>query len=286
MTAEILQIPPEDYHAAKALSNSGITHLLDCPARFRAWQDGELGEGQTEAMLIGSAAHCMALEPGQFMRRYHVAAHSGVTAAGKAERKAAADSGLAVLTARQYEEIVPTMNALFRHKKLARLLESLTARREVSIFWDETVNGQVVPCKARLDLIDDVPKFGTVVLDLKFSRSAAPAEFARAIYQRGYHRQGWWYRRALHRAGLEARAFILAAVEKTPPYLVATFELDAQAIELGGRACLEALQTYADCARSGAWPGYPEDIITIDFDNFIYRKEAANDHREFDQLAD
>lgn len=52
----------EAYHAVKALSNSGISRLLQTPAHFKAWRDGE-AQKQTEAMAFGQMFH-LKLWPG------------------------------------------------------------------------------------------------------------------------------------------------------------------------------------------------------------------------------
>ena len=276
MEAEIRHISPEEYHSSKALSNSGIAKLLDCPARFKAWLDGDMDE-QTEAMLIGSAFHCMALEPEKFSSRYHVMEKSGATKVGKDEKSSAEAAGQIILARRQYEEIVPLMNGLRRHKMIGRLLADPSSNKEVSIFWEEALDGEIIPCKARLDLVALVRPLGHLIVDLKSMSDAAPVRLPKIINDRGYHRQAWWYMRALFRAGLEPRAFLLAAVEKKPPYLAALIGVEEPAIEKGGRECLEAMRLYADCSRTGIWPGYPEEIIKIDLPEWIYRKEQSNE---------
>lgn len=276
MIAEILNMPAAEYHARKALSNTGITKLLDCPARFKLWLDGEQDD-QTEAMLIGSAFHCLVLEPNEFLSRYHVAKHPGNTSLGKEERSAAIAECRAVLTQNQYTEVEALANGIRRHKGISRLLSEKKRRTEASIFWDEELNGVTIPCKARLDLVLDWPDFGILILDLKSMKSLSPSTLPRTLMDRGYYRQGWWYMRALVKAGIDPRGFYLAAVEKSPPWMAALIEPESAAIEQGGRECVKALQSYADCAKSGTWPGYPETVIKVDLPDWFYRKEMNNE---------
>ena len=56
---------------------------------------------------------------------------------------------------------------------MGRLLK-YTVHREVSIYWEEERKGVVFPCKARLDIISDVPGYGLLVCDLKSAASAHP----------------------------------------------------------------------------------------------------------------
>lgn len=277
MTIQFVNMPAAEYHAVKALSNSGISKLLDIPAKFKAWLDGETDE-QTEAMLIGSAFHCMALEPEQFKARYHVMENSGATKAGKDEKALAAAEGKTIITRRQYEEAVPLVNALHRHGMIHRLITDSSSIKEYSLFWEEEIDGVTIPCKARPDDVTSVERFGHIILDLKSMQNAAPASQPKTILDRGYHRQAWWYMRGLYRAaGIEAKGFYLAAVEKSPPWLPALVEVESAAIEQGGRECLKAMRLYAECTKSGHWPGYPETVIKVDLPDWFYRKEMNNE---------
>ena len=280
MTAQILQIPPGEYHDTEAASNSGLTTLLDCPAKFKAGLDGQADE-QTEAMLIGSAFHCLALEPDQFGSRYHIMENSGNSSAAKKEKADALEAGKEILTRAQYEKVSVLIPGLRSHKTISLFLDHPLARKEISIFWEEELDGVVIPCKARPDLVV-TSRQGALILDLKSINSANPATLPKTIYDRGYHRQAWWYMRALVKAELNPSGFYLGMVEKTPPYLPALVQIDNNAIEQGGRECLRAMGIYVDCVRSGSWPGYSEKVITIDLPDWIYRKEQNNEtHGQF-----
>ena len=281
MTAQILNIPPEEYHARKALSNTGISKLLDCPAKFKAWLDGGQDE-QTEAMLIGSAFHCLALEPGRFRVSYHVMVNSGTTKAANDERAQARQEGKTILNKDQSALVTSLAAGLMKHKVIAKRLNSHTAQKELSIFWTEEVDGFSIPCKARLDLFDYIDRFGTVGIDLKSMQNAAPASLSKTINDRGYHRQAWWYLRALNQAGHFPAGFFLATVEKSAPYLASFIRIKDEAIEKGGRECAQALTLFSECAKANHWPGYSQEIIEVDLPDWIYRKEMNNEtHGQF-----
>ena len=63
-------MPAADYHAAKALSKSGLDQFRKSPAHFRAWQDGRTKNETSPALEFGSAAHCAVLEPERFVITY------------------------------------------------------------------------------------------------------------------------------------------------------------------------------------------------------------------------
>lgn len=280
MVAQILDISPAEYHARKAVSNTGIGKLLERLAKFKAWFDGQTDE-QTEAMLIGSVFHCLGLEPDEFGSRYHVMENSGNSAAARKERTDALGEGLQVLTRSQHEAAAVLIPGLRGHKTIALFLDHPTARKEASIFWEEEIDGITVPCKARLDLFV-TPGQHSLILDLKSVNSAALTNPSKMLLDRGYHRQGWWYMRALFQAGLNPSGFYLGAVEKSPPYEAALIEVEAAAIEQGGRECLKALTDYAACTRAGHWPGYSDEVIKADLPDWFYRKEMRNEtHGQF-----
>lgn len=260
---------PEQYHAYKAVSNSGIAQLLKCPALFKAWSDGALQE-ETEALLCGSVFHCLALEPESFHDRYHVKIHDGKTAAGKKEKEAAADAGVVMITAKMHAASQAMADAARRHPLVGKLLKAPQAQREVSVYWEEKVDGVSIPCKARIDLLAPLPGFGLVACDLKSTTDAKPETLQKSILKWGYHRQASWYRRALAVAGMPSEVFVLIFVEKTPPHIVTVANVAPAAVMRGHAECEVALATYAECAKANLWPCYTNDILELDLPEWAY----------------
>jgi hypothetical protein len=264
---------PEQYHAVKAVSNSGIGLLLDCPARFKAWRDGGV-EKETESMLHGNVFHCLSLEPEAFSSRYAKKHHSGTTKGGKAEKEEAERAGLVQVKIDMYHSASEMAGAVRNHKLIGALFRQPDAMREVSIYWLETVSGIIVPCKARIDWRGMFGK-SRVAIDLKSTTDASPEELKRSIYNYGYHRQGAWYQRALQAAGIDVDAFVLVAVEKEEPYIVTPTTIAEPAIQKGTDECNEALEIYAKCETENDWPCYTEEIITLDLPPYAYRSTIA-----------
>lgn len=57
--------------------------------------------------------------------------------------------------------------------------------------------------------------------------------------------------------------FAFIAVEKKPPYAVGVYVLDSEGVEIGRAQYQHDLRVYAECVRSGVWPGYGDKIQTI-----------------------
>jgi hypothetical protein len=61
--------------------------------------------------------------------------------------------------------------------------------------------------------------------------------------------------------------------EKTPPYLVAVYELDALAMEAGRARNRRAAEMFRDCTEAGVWPGYSSEVELISLPPWATRIE-------------
>jgi excisionase family DNA binding protein len=68
--------------------------------------------------------------------------------------------------------------------------------------------------------------------------------------------------------GLPAKQFIFVCVEKTAPYLTATYTLTASEIDRQKPRMQKACEIWATCMDTGVWPGYPEEVVTLDLSRF------------------
>jgi hypothetical protein len=99
---------------------------------------------------------------------------------------------------------------------------------------------------------------GGTIVDLKTCTDASPSGFARACAAFGYHVQAAHYLNVTF-----AERFVFIAVEKTFPYAVGVYELDAAAMAAGKEQCRIGLQTISDCRAINEWPGYTTTCDTI-----------------------
>lgn len=269
-----LNEPPETYHATRAISKSGMDKLRQAPAKFKAWMDG-VAEEETEALLFGSVFHCLALEPGEFGKRYAVKQFNGSTKAGKEEATTAKAAGLELVPTKIHNAASAMAESVLIHPLIGKLMTAKDKRTEVSIYWSETVDGLEIPCKARLDMLATVPGFGLVAVDLKSTDDASPEGLASSVLKWGYHRQAVWYRRALRAVGMDSSVFVLVAVEKTAPHLVTAANVSEAAQQVGLEEIKDTLSTYASCTKSGLWPGYVSEIIDLDLPEWAYKRRFA-----------
>ncbi len=270
MTGELVRDAPEAYYARWALSNSGMGELLRCPARLKALLDraGER-DADTPAMLTGRLLHCMVLEPEALAARWRRKNFSGTTKEGRAESAAARADGVTLVPAPTWDDCEAMRAALMTHPAIGNARHRET---EVSVYWEE--RDGLVPCKARVDMLAEIPGFGPVAIDLKTTCDASPRELERGLLRFGYARQAAWYLRGLRAAGRDVRAFVFVAVEKTAPHVVTAYTVSADARERALRDIERCVETFAQCTARGQWPGYTESpIVELDLPAWAYRQE-------------
>ncbi|WAR43880.1 PD-(D/E)XK nuclease-like domain-containing protein [Methylomonas rapida] len=254
-----------EYRAAKPeLSQSVIKNMLaQSPAHARYQIDNPTES--TPAMRLGTHAHNRILEPGNI--RYAVApAVDRRTTKGKAEYQRIIDEnpGKEIITASDMEQIEGMAAAIEAHPLAGRLLQGSVA--EVSAFG--SINGTAI--KGRLDYFHQADG---IVVDLKTTSAASPDEAQRYAVKYGLHIQQFVYSDIYRSITGKAPAdFVFVLVEKNPPYGVAVVRLTKEAVEAARGQVEKALAIWQQCEKSGIWPGYGDNVITVDLPAWSYRK--------------
>lgn len=260
--------PASEYFAEKALNNTSIGYLLECPALYKAHQTME--ETPSKAFLLGSLVHAMVLEPDKVAERYAPVYSSGTTKTGKEERKALAEKGITAFSADEWLQAQYMAGHLLNACPTTAKLLALPGKSEVSLYWDEDVEEKALPCKARVDRLAQLPDGSWVAIDLKTTADTVkPSELARKAYNFGYHRQAAWYTRGLKACGIEA-PFIFFFVSKQAPYLVTPLSFTADALALGDDQCMRACRTLIHCQEDDEWPTYTSGIYEVDLPEWAY----------------
>lgn len=255
-TIGLIELPESDYHAHPAISKSGLDRIAISPAHFKAWKDRP--DDPTDAMIFGSLCHRQILEPESFESTVVCAPDvDRRTKEGKAtwEDFQASNAGKTVLKRDQYD-LISGMAASWRSHPLYNKVHDLS-RFEASAFWTDAG----VHCKARPDIIHP----NGMILDLKTTDSALPADFQRTISKFRYHVQAAWYLDGVSKAtGQTFDQFCFIAIEKKPPFAIAVYVATPAMIEAGRKAYLRDFETYAVCRSRDIWPSYPTEVQPID----------------------
>lgn len=262
----------DEYSRWAAVNHSTLRHFAKSPlhARHAMLNPSE----PTEAMALGSAVHKAILEPDLFPAAYCWAPKFDKrTNDGKAgwTEFQTENAGKGILTREEYDQCIALRDAVWLHPTAAEVLRSPGANELSATWMDKTTNAA---CKGRPDRFGLWQGWPTVT-DVKTARDASRRAFSRAIEQYGYSEQA-----AFYLDGLESispfegdRRFIFIVAEKEPPYAVAVYELDIDAIEAGRRKYRAHLNQYAACLASGVWPGFGDGADLISMPAWAMREE-------------
>lgn len=240
------------------ISWSRLKHYDKSPAHFiEAWLNPP---EPTPAMTLGSALHCLVLEPGKFDGRY-VVAPAGIdrrTKAGKEQwaEFEAASKDKTVLTAEQMEQAKGMAEAIAASNAASRAL-AMCPRREHAIEWEDFATS--LPCKGVIDAWGE-----QWAIDIKTTDDASERAFSRAVANYQYHGQAAFYLDGLAQAQSNIKNFLFIAVEKNPPHGVRVYSCSPDLLATGRQLYLKLLCSHAECVAAGEWPGYPDEVEPIE----------------------
>lgn len=241
-----------------SLSNSEAKHLMKpkgCPARFR-WEKDHKRPTKKE-FEIGSAAHALILGTGPAL--FELDAENMRTSKAKQEAEEARADGMIPLLPHEYRMVLDMAEAIQAHPVASVLLSPERGDVEQSLFWRDAPTG--VMRRGRLDHLAHPTYSRTLLVDYKSCASADEDTCSKSLWSFGYAGQAATYTDgaiALGRASADA-AYMIVFQEKTAPYLIHVFEVDAMAMEIARTQNREALETYAKCVAEDRWPGWEGD---------------------------
>lgn len=280
-------LPIGQYHAAReAVSKSGLDDIERSPFHFRRMRDPDApAREETAAQRVGNMAHCIVLEPARFADSYPVGPDVKTRAHGDWKAFEATlrpdQTGLKPGEDAQAQAIAASVRA---HPQVAELLANGEA--EVSAYWPEsvTVDGEPfeVRCRCRPDWVHtlpndpSVPRRRVLLLDLKTFGNVGPQEFAKQVASMRYQVQAAYYSDGYAKAaGVDVVGFLFAAVEVGFPHAVAAYMLTDEDLADGRTKYRRNLTTYAQCLKSGTWPGPAPDVTVINLPAWAKESTAA-----------
>ena len=252
----------EDYHADPALGSSRARNLLgSCPLKVKH----AMGQPSpsTPALRNGSLVHTATLEPALVDVEFGCKPTEidGNSSRTKAYKDAMAEMEEAEPNKRwlpesDYNMCMEVAASARQHPLLMETLYHPASKVEHTGFFE--VDG--TPCKVRPDLYNSDTG---MVLDLKTTLDASEKGFAKSVRQFGYAFQAAFYMTGLRAMGERPKQFVFLVVEKSEPYATACYALDNNDIEKEIPRVLEAIRLYGKCLATDVWPGYTDDIKTL-----------------------
>lgn len=261
-------VPFAEYHAWDAASHSRLCDLARSPAycRLRATTP----DTSTTAKDSGTVVHALVLE-GTIDGRYHLKDYDARSNENKAKLQAAKDAGLLIVTPDELRDAQAIAASVLAHRRAAALTAK-AQRREVSIVWTDPTTG--IRCKARPDALADV-RGRRVLVDLKRVRTAHPDDFPRGMLDLDIDSQMAWYRDGLRALGWAPDDVVIVAVLPDAPHEVWCHRLADDVLTRGVMRNEKAVKVYAECVRTGAWPGGSEDVVEADLPEWEKRRVAT-----------
>ncbi len=259
------------YDQVKRAHWSTLKAFVDkSPAHFR-WAEDHPGDFDTDAMRLGRAFHVELLEPHLFDKVFKVTNLGGRTNAFKELRADALLAGLEVLH-QDEADTAKRMADSARALAPARELLEAPGTSEASLFWTHRLEdlgempGYEIECKARVDRLIA----GGPMLELKSTKSAGPgfgAEAARYCY----HGQSAFYLRGLSKAERKpTRECLVLAVENLEPFVPSLYRMPDAALARGWQLASDALDRLNVCTRTGAWPGYWNQVVDLELPRWAF----------------
>src|SRR5690554_2808 len=242
----IANMPNEVYHShTEGVSSSGLKLVERSPAHYRY----QAARAPSRAMEIGTAIHTALLEPERFAADYVLLKDVKDRRASEYKAAVKVHGSERVLVSGEADQVAGMQEAVLSNPAMSERLNA-EGWRELSLFVRDPETGVLI--RVRYDLL----AVSGIAVDLKSCQDARPEEFSKSIYNYGYDLQAALYADAFEWAtGKPIGAFEFAVVEKDMPHGHKLYLPDETMIQEGRRRYREALNLFAECERSGDWPG-------------------------------
>jgi hypothetical protein len=250
-------LPAEAYHADRtSISSSGLRALLNpgCPAQFK--YDRDHPQPHKKEFDLGHAAHLLVLGEGPELEVIDFPDWRKKDA--QIQRDEAYLAGKIPLLTKDHDMVQAMAEAIRQHPIAGPLFTPGQGLAEQSIYWTDPATG--VRCRVRPDWLR-----GSIIVDYKTIKDAAPDTISRSIKDRSYHQQDAFYIDGVEAAGLapDGARFVFVFQSKIAPYLVTVRELTDQDRDIGRARNERALRIYAECESTGNWPDWTGAVTEI-----------------------
>jgi len=263
----------QEYRGQTAIAGSDAKHILPpkTPAHYAAHMAGETKREPSKSMTLGVVSHVAVLEP-QKLETAFVEKPEGIdfrTKAGKEWRESIGSTP--ILDADEARAVRGIRDSIAAHDAAKALLAGCDS--EVAMFAEHRSGLWI---KGRVDALKVVDDMESVIVDVKTTSAGADYNtFSRQAASLNYHVSAAWYCHLAGLNGLPPARFYWVAVEVTPPYAVAVYEIHPDALDLGVGMMNDALELIAQCEDAGVWPGYAPQVQCLNLPSWVYAKGAA-----------
>lgn len=276
-------VDASQYHRSLGLTKSGLMALRKSPAHFYQWMVSP-PDPSTESMALGTATHTLVFEPEKWANEIVVIPEDAPKKPTAAQLRAEEPSdkatisinwwndfksrseGKTIISLEQEANARGMADAVLGNEECLSYLKYPNAQAELSISSVEKVKGLDIACKMRCDLLT---MDGKVIVDLKTTQDSEQEAFSKKFFSLGYWMQAAHYIATARAAGLPVERFIFIAVESSPPFSVALYELDDKSLQKAFQIRQRLLETLADCIASGKYPSHSKGISRLTMPNWL-----------------
>jgi len=247
-------VPNDVYHDnTEWLSSSQIKHAFKSMREYKHYVlDGYKSYKNSDALVFGSAAHSLILEPDTFDAEYKILDDSKLDFRKKDGKDAKKEAKLAAIREKKQlvlksdvDKIQDMKREIFRHPDAADLLSKGTA--EVSAYWSHPETGNRLRCR-----YDFINREKQIIVDLKTSRDAKRHPFCNDFaYNFHYRLSAAMYVDSIKALLGEAYDFYFIVVEKEEPFNVAVYKLSDMSYDLGREEYMTALNRINNANKIG-----------------------------------
>lgn len=258
----------EQYHSdTSRISKSGLDLISVAPAKYwdRYLNPEKSDRNSTPEMIFGDAYHCAILRPDDFKNEFIILPEfRGEGSMKRKDEFIQMHPDQKTMSLSDYDTALKMGKAARSHPFVKKILSK--GEPEKVVTWVDPMTE--AKCKARFDWLTP----DGIIFDPKTTKDASPAKFWRSALEYRYDVQGPFYKDGANESGLDVNTFVFMAQEKTSPYLVKLYWMDERSMNLGRKKYRLDLETYTECKKTGVWPGYESEIISLEFPEIEYEK--------------
>jgi hypothetical protein len=259
------ELPFDVYLAMDEVNIHSLVNLLKSPKHYTQSKSG-FNKEPTSAMKLGTACHLAVIEPDLASKLIvEQLACDRRTKEGKAvysEWLSSLPENALVFDKDDYNKIYAIKESVLSNKIGKKLFTSEGDNEATMVFTLSDVR-----CKARADRLLHPPL--PIIVDLKTAHSASQHDFIKSCVNFNYHLQAAFYLEGAKALGLDVEYFLFCVVENTPPYAVATYEIDQPMLDHAKKQVYDLLDQYK---RVQDWTaGYPEEVKQLHFPAWAFK---------------
>jgi len=247
----MIKMSEPEYRALPAINQSTLK-ILHSQTPYHCKFAMDNSSEQTDSMRVGSAVHCLVLEPEIFDQSYKIGPTK--TRAAKAWLDEAEIFPGELLTDSEMAKVQSMSASLFP------IIEKLKTK---STDWlTEIVALSMrdgIELKAKIDIYD-----GAYVYDIKTTADISYQGIMRSIINYQYDFQAAFYIDSVLDNSRPVQGYRFIFIESKPPYAVNPVVISPEWIEVGRTNYLTALARFARCREKNRWPGFGSEFSSID----------------------